>query len=46
MRECGAHNCHLVFVDTSRPGQRRWCSMERCGNRHKVSSLRARRAAD
>ncbi|MET7748221.1 ABATE domain-containing protein [Micromonospora sp. NPDC005367] len=46
IRECGAHNCYLVFVDTSRPGQRRWCSMERCGNRHKVRSLRARRAAD
>ncbi|MFC0503712.1 CGNR zinc finger domain-containing protein [Micromonospora costi] len=46
IRECGAHNCHLVFVDTSRPGQRRWCSMERCGNRHKVRSLRARRTED
>ncbi|WP_411292945.1 CGNR zinc finger domain-containing protein [Streptomyces sp. CBMA123] len=28
---------------TSRPGRRRWCSMERCGNRHKVRALRARR---
>ncbi|MEV7776027.1 CGNR zinc finger domain-containing protein [Kitasatospora sp. NPDC086791] len=43
IRECGAHNCRLVFVDTSRPGRRRWCSMERCGNRHKVRALRARR---
>ncbi|KJS55624.1 zf-CGNR multi-domain protein [Streptomyces rubellomurinus subsp. indigoferus] len=43
VRECGAHNCQLVFVDTSRPGRRRWCSMERCGNRHKVRALRARR---
>ncbi|MEE1820774.1 CGNR zinc finger domain-containing protein [Streptomyces sp. BE20] len=43
VRECGAHNCHLLFVDTSRPGRRRWCSMERCGNRHKVRALRARR---
>ncbi|MCO1596571.1 ABATE domain-containing protein [Micromonospora sp. RHAY321] len=42
IRECGAHNCYLVFVDTSRPGRRRWCSMERCGNRHKIRSLRAR----
>ncbi|MFI7603810.1 CGNR zinc finger domain-containing protein [Micromonospora sp. NPDC049366] len=46
IRECGAHNCHLVFVDISRPGQRRWCSMDRCGNRHKVRALRARRATD
>ncbi|SFH26050.1 CGNR zinc finger domain-containing protein [Actinopolymorpha cephalotaxi] len=43
IRECDAHNCQLVFVDTSRPGRRRWCSMERCGNRHKLRALRARR---
>ncbi|PSK91765.1 putative RNA-binding Zn ribbon-like protein [Murinocardiopsis flavida] len=43
IRECGGHNCALIFVDTSRPGRRRWCSMERCGNRHKVQALRARR---
>lgn len=43
IRECGAHDCRLVFVDTSRPGRRRWCSMERCGNLHKVRALRARR---
>ncbi|MEU8921158.1 CGNR zinc finger domain-containing protein [Kitasatospora sp. NPDC048545] len=43
VRECGAHDCRLIFVDTSRPGRRRWCSMERCGNLHKVRALRARR---
>lgn len=43
IRECGAHDCYLIFVDTSRPGRRRWCAMERCGNRHKVRALRARR---
>ncbi|MDN3295542.1 CGNR zinc finger domain-containing protein [Streptomyces ficellus] len=42
VRECGAHDCTLLFVDTSRPGRRRWCAMERCGNRHKVRSHRAR----
>jgi predicted RNA-binding Zn ribbon-like protein len=36
IRECAAGDCYLIFVDTSRPGKRRWCSMERCGNRHKV----------
>ncbi|MFJ3214767.1 CGNR zinc finger domain-containing protein [Kitasatospora sp. NPDC086801] len=46
IRECGAHDCQLIFVDTSRPGRRRWCSMERCGNRAKVKALRARRAED
>ncbi|WP_344821309.1 CGNR zinc finger domain-containing protein [Actinocorallia longicatena] len=42
-RECASDDCPLVFVDTSRPGARRWCAMERCGNRHKLRALRARR---
>ena len=42
VRVCGADNCDLVFADTSRPGRRRWCSMDRCGNRHKVRAHRAR----
>ncbi|MEV5100808.1 CGNR zinc finger domain-containing protein [Streptomyces massasporeus] len=42
VRECGAHNCQLLFVDTSRPGRRRWCAMEHCGNREKVRAHRAR----
>jgi predicted RNA-binding Zn ribbon-like protein len=44
IRECESDNCPLVFVDTSRPGARRWCAMERCGNRHKLRVHRARRA--
>jgi predicted RNA-binding Zn ribbon-like protein len=46
IRECASDNCPMVFVDSSRPGARRWCSMERCGNRHKLRALRARRAMD
>jgi predicted RNA-binding Zn ribbon-like protein len=46
IRECASDNCPLVFVDSSRPGTRRWCTMERCGNRHKLRALRARRATD
>lgn len=42
IRECAADDCRLVFLDTSRPGRRRWCSMQRCGNRHKVRDHRAR----
>ncbi|MCP3822909.1 CGNR zinc finger domain-containing protein [Streptomyces sp. A3M-1-3] len=42
VRECGSHDCFLLFVDTSRPGRRRWCAMERCGNRNKVRAHRAR----
>lgn len=45
VRECGAHDCHLLFVDTSRPGRRRWCAMEHCGNREKARAHRARRRA-
>ncbi|MEV6228266.1 ABATE domain-containing protein [Saccharopolyspora shandongensis] len=43
LRECAADDCSLLFLDTSRPGSRRWCSMQRCGNRHKVNAHRARR---
>lgn len=43
VRACGSDDCALLFVDTSRPGRRRWCAMERCGNRHKVRAHRARR---
>ncbi|MEU5299523.1 CGNR zinc finger domain-containing protein [Streptomyces noursei] len=43
IRTCAAEDCHLIYVDTSRPGRRRWCSMEHCGNRHKVRALRTRR---
>ena len=46
IRTCAADNCHLVYVDTSRPGRRRWCSMEHCGNRHKVKALRARQSEE
>ncbi|MBN0046670.1 ABATE domain-containing protein [Streptomyces actuosus] len=45
VRECGARDCYLLFVDTSRPGRRHWCSMERCGNRAKVRAHRARTSA-
>ncbi|MET9733847.1 CGNR zinc finger domain-containing protein [Streptomyces sp. NPDC006458] len=44
IRECGAHDCYLLFVDTSRPGRRRWCAMEHCGNREKARAHRARNA--
>ncbi|MFI2413760.1 CGNR zinc finger domain-containing protein [Streptomyces sp. NPDC018947] len=46
VRTCAAADCHLVYVDTSRPGRRRWCSMEHCGNRHKARALRARRTEE
>lgn len=42
VKECAADDCALVFVDTSRPGSRRWCSMQGCGNRAKVARYRTR----
>ncbi|WP_235500460.1 CGNR zinc finger domain-containing protein [Leifsonia sp. Root227] len=45
IRECSAEDCDLVYLDTSRSGNRRWCSMQRCGNRAKVRAHRARAAA-
>jgi len=46
IRECASDNCPLVFVDLSRPNARRWCSMERCGNRNKLRTRRARHAPE
>ena len=40
IRRCG--RCTLHFVDRSRPGNRRWCSMEVCGNRSKAEAFRDR----
>jgi predicted RNA-binding Zn ribbon-like protein len=32
---CADPTCRGLFVDVSRPGKRRWCSMNFCGNRAK-----------
>lgn len=39
---CAGDRCALVFMDTSRPGARRWCSMQRCGGREKSRAFRDR----
>jgi predicted RNA-binding Zn ribbon-like protein len=38
VRACG--RCGWLFVDSSRGGRRRWCSMSTCGNREKASRHR------
>lgn len=43
IRNCEHHECRLYFVDTSRSGKRRWCSMELCGNRQKAADFYARK---
>ncbi|WJV50688.1 CGNR zinc finger domain-containing protein [Streptomyces flavofungini] len=43
IRECAAPACTLLFVDESRAGVRRWCSMDACGARAKMAEYRARK---
>jgi predicted RNA-binding Zn ribbon-like protein len=43
LRECAAPDCAFLFIDSSRPGRRRWCASDRCGNRQHVREHRARR---
>lgn len=43
VRTCANHDCELLFYDDSRPGQRRWCSPERCGDQARARAYRARR---
>lgn len=40
IRQCGGDRCATLFVDTSRSGHRKWCSMAACGNKAKVASFR------
>jgi predicted RNA-binding Zn ribbon-like protein len=46
LRECAAPDCAFLFLDASRPGRRRWCAMNRCGNRQHVREHRSRRQRD
>jgi predicted RNA-binding Zn ribbon-like protein len=43
IRRCEADGCAMLFLDTSRSGERRWCSMKRCGNKAKVAEFRKRK---
>jgi predicted RNA-binding Zn ribbon-like protein len=46
IRECAAGDCAIVFYDESRSNNRRWCSMQRCGNRAKVRTHRQKEKGD
>jgi predicted RNA-binding Zn ribbon-like protein len=43
LRRCASPDCGVPFVDVSRPGQRRWCEDQRCGDRARQKAARARR---
>jgi predicted RNA-binding Zn ribbon-like protein len=42
IRKCEHEACIIHFVDTSKSGKRRWCSMDLCGNRQKAAGFYAR----
>ena len=35
IRKCGAADCDVYYLDTSKAHRRQWCSMKGCGNREK-----------
>lgn len=43
IRKC--ESCVVHFFDTSKKGSRRWCSMNICGNKHKVAAYQRRQRA-
>lgn len=43
LHTCGGENCEWMFVDLSKNGRRRWCSMATCGNDAKVKKFRKRK---
>jgi predicted RNA-binding Zn ribbon-like protein len=46
IRQCDGEGCAILFLDLSRSGGRRWCSMSGCGNRAKARTFRKRRHED
>jgi predicted RNA-binding Zn ribbon-like protein len=45
VHQCANHTCGWLFLDTSRSGRRRWCTMRYCGNRAKAHRYYARSRA-
>jgi predicted RNA-binding Zn ribbon-like protein len=44
VRRCEGEDCVLWFYDRTKSHRRRWCSMEVCGNRNKVTRFRSRQS--
>jgi len=44
LRRCENSACRVVFYDDSRPGSRRWCASNRCGDRIRAREYRSRRS--
>jgi predicted RNA-binding Zn ribbon-like protein len=45
LKQCPGDHCGWFFLDATKRGNRRWCSMGECGQDAKVARRRARRAA-
>jgi predicted RNA-binding Zn ribbon-like protein len=45
IRICENPECAGLFVDESRPGKRRWCSMTTCGDQAKKARIRLRKSS-
>jgi predicted RNA-binding Zn ribbon-like protein len=43
IKRCEDESCVFWFSDQTKSHNRRWCSTQRCGNRHKVAAYRKRR---
>ena len=41
VRKCGASDCDVYYLDTSKSRRRQWCRMTSCGNREKQRRWRA-----
>ena len=43
LRRCEHPRCRVIFYDDSRPGLRRWCASNRCGDRMRARMYRDRK---
>jgi predicted RNA-binding Zn ribbon-like protein len=46
IRICASEGCGWAFLDQSKNGTRRWCSMKLCGNREKAARFKAKDGKD
>ncbi len=44
LKECPGDRCGWLFLDSTKRGNRRWCSMRECGTEAKLSRRRMRQA--
>ena len=42
IHHCENSRCRVIFYDDSRPGRRRWCAPNRCGDRMRARAYRER----